>query len=639
MPNLFDPISIGPVRLKNRIIGAPTVMQRVDSDGHITPECVTLYGERARGGAGLITVEATALSHDSMILSEPMPVILNERDAKDMGRLADAIHRGGARATIQLCHAGRFAISPAAPSEVPFYGIIPRVLTTGECDELITTFGRAAGWLKDAGYDAVSLHGAHGWLIQQFMSPYTNRRTDKFGRRMLFPTEVVRSIKARAGKDFPVIFRMTADEFIGDKGITLDMACKEIVPALEEAGVNCLDISCGTLEPYRMHWFVQPLYQPRGVILHLAGAVKKVAEVPVVAVGRINDPRLAEKVVREGTADLVNLSRALLADPEFPRKAQEGRSEEIRKCLACDACEPSPEPGRCAAHAFLGKEVDLSPAPREKRVLVIGAGPGGLEAARVAGMKGHQVTLWEREKKPGGGINMAAFIPRVYTRELNNIVQWQCSQIKKMSNVTMKLNTTATPEDIAEFVPDAVIVATGSRPDLPQKAVASGDIPACITVDDYLMNGAEIGERVIVVGRQYGLEVAVSLAKQGKHVTIVEDSPVNWVGDVPLFRKVHYMARARLFMIGELLKSSGVKILDKTVLRTMGGGAVSLRADDQEMTVPADTVIFAAKRHPERGLADGLAGKVPELYAVGDCASPRRILEAVHEGAAAALAL
>lgn len=636
MARIFEPIRIGKMEVKNRIVAAPTVVCYADEDGYVTQRLIDLYEERAKGGAGLVVVEASFIRQDGRMFARQVGVHTHYHTI-GLSELADAIHQAGAKAALQVMHGGRQANSrfsgcqPIAPSDKaysPWMGDKPRVMTTEECTQLADDFATACLRVKEAGFDAVMFHATHGFVIQQFMSPYTNDRKDKYGDRMAFPTEVIQKTRAAVGPDFPIIFRISGDEFLGDQGITLEMNQKEIVPALLKAGVDCLDISVATLESF--HWIIQPIYFPRGCIVHLAEGIKEVSNVPVVAVGRINDPRLAEKIVEDGRADMVALCRALLADPAFPRKMQEGREREIRKCIACNYCTDrtfGQRTVKCAVNPDFGNEraYRIQPALKPKKVLVVGGGVGGMEAARVAALRGHQVTLWEREKHLGGLTNRAAALPRLYVKELANVIEWLPDQLKRLL-VQVETGKEATAQAVEAFQADAVVLATGSRPvplDLP---IAPG--PQVITLDEYLAGGVQVGQRVTVIGGAHGSEVAVSLGREGKTVTLLESGPPELIASAP------YMDMVRRVVLQGYLQEAKVNVLTQVKVKGITSEGVELtHADGRQEMVAADTVIAALERRADNQLAQQLRGKVAELYQVGDGVEPRRMAAAIHEAA------
>lgn len=640
MAKIFEPIKIGKMEIKNRIVGAPTYCGYADEEGYVTKRLIDLYEERAKGGAGLITVEFSRISAEDR-MSHRMLGVYSDRHIPGLSELADVIHLGGAKASLQIWLGGRQSnpqitgVQPVAPSACsPRAGIIPRVLTTEECARLADLYAIAAGRVKAASFDAVMYHGTHGFLPQQFMSPYTNDRKDKYGDRLAFPIEMIQKTRAVVGENFPIIFRISGDEFLGERGITLEMAATEIAPALVKAGADCIDVSAGVFETFDK--FGMPLYSPRGFLVHLAEGIREMVNVPVVAVGRINDARFAEKIIEDGRADMVALSRGLLADPYFPKKMQQGRYDEIRKCIACKACtdmSSAQYPVKCAVNPDFGREKDyqIRPALKPKKVVVIGGGVGGMEAARVATLRGHKITLYEKGQKLGGLVNLASSFPRLYTRELSNIVDWLTKQLKEL-DVQIELGKEMTPAMVEELKPDVVLVATGSSPEIPD--IPGVDRSLAVTLDAYLKGEAKVGERVAIIGAAHGAELAVSLAREGKEVTILESGGIEIIGAAP------YMDRIRKSVLHGYLQEERIKILTEVRIKNITDkGIIFIDKEGKEERLEVDNVVIASGRKPNNQLSKALRAKFTELYEIGDVIKPRRILSAIHEASFAARAI
>jgi 2,4-dienoyl-CoA reductase-like NADH-dependent reductase (Old Yellow Enzyme family)/thioredoxin reductase len=669
MAGLFDPVMVGKMEVKNRIWSGPLVSNWATEDGNVTPQMVKAYYERAAGGWGLIQVEATYVVPEGNMFAR-MSGFYRPHQITGWSEVAGAIKDAGARSSIQLVHGGRQANAmftggvKVSASDVGWAGMPSRPLTTEECDELVEHYGNVCSWSKMAGFDTVLLHGAHGFLIGQFSSPYTNKRTDKYGDRYRFVTDIIRAVKSACGEDFPVCIRISADEFLGDKGLTLEEVTKNYVPALEEAGIDHLDISCGVFETGEM--IIQPLYSPRGVIMHLAEGVKKAAKRSTVSgVGRVNDPALAKSIVEDGRADVVILARQALADPDFPRKLQEGRSDDIRKCIVCDLgctwahvsqltidCSINPRVGHELEYLYEEPEDRMRPAAVRKKVWVIGGGVAGMEAARVAKLRQHDVVIFEKDKNLGGTVRLAAGMPQIYTRELGNIVTWELMQLEKLG-VAVRSGKEVNAEMIEKGKPDAVIVATGSREIVPH--VPGADGPNVATLLTCLKGEAEVGDKVVILGGQEGAELSVSLAKQGKNVTLLEST--DGIADLPYFRWGGRRSQLHAFLVeqvegGKLTVYTGAELKEirpkevvflgrepsMTWVQTgsyAAGGAEEEgeAAEAAERTVAADTVIVALGREPNRELSEALKGKVPEVYEVGDAVRVYDIRHSIHSGA------
>ena len=656
MAKASDPINIGPMRLKNRLVAAPllTVAGWV-ADGPPTQGVYDLYQERAEGGVGLVQVEAIGiLDSGSAAATRTM---VRKHHLEGLARIAEVIHKGGAKATVQLYHGGRQHPNveallsgkgdwrPVAPSDKtpPYHGWPPRGLNAEEVEELLDEYASAALKAKQAGFDGALFHGAHGFLPMQFLSPYTNvGRDDEYGRdRVLFAEEMVKRSRAKVGPDFALILRISGHEGMGDRGLTPTLIAREIAPRLVAAGLDAIDVSGGNFEKF--YWVGPPLYFPRGVMIPWAEEIQKAVDVPVIGIGRITHPRLVEKILAEERVSLVALGRALLADPDFPRKMLEGRWDEIRQCIACGACPwmGAPEGAAlgCAINPFLGLPAKRAQAAahvdRPKKVVVIGGGVGGLEAADVAASRGHDVTLIEKSDRLGGLVNLSDSIPRVYTRELGQTVSYVQRRLKK-AGVKIETGKEATVEGVRALSPDVVIVATGSAPVVPD--IPGADGAQVLTQEEYLEKQPDLGERVVVVGAP-GAELALGLARMGKQVVLLDeraDPDANAV--ITGTPYLHDQWRSQLLM--ELMHDepnlrirAGAKV--KTI--TPEGVVFNYRDLSWEETAPADNVILALGRSPRRELAEALkAGGLP-VREVGDCVEPRTIWNAVHEGANAAL--
>jgi thioredoxin reductase len=515
------------------------------------------------------------------------------------------------------------------PSDGEFFGIPYRAMTLEECELEQDKFATAANRAKRAGFDGITFHWANGFLGQQFMSPATNKRTDKYGDRLLWVTETVKKVRAMVGPDFVLIARMSGQEYIPD-GYEIDWFAKEACPALVEAGIDAIDVSAGTTSIESIPYLIPPIYQPRGILIPLAEAVKKQVKVPVFGVGKINDPQMVRSFIEQGMCDIVNLGRQSIADPDFPKKTLEGRDDEVRKCMFCDWCLYTCSMGNltleCAENYEQGnfKEAQITKAQKLKRVLVIGGGIAGMEAARVAHLRGHDVTLWEKGPQLGGMVTKVSTMPDVFVGSLNNSVEWTAHQLAK-HKVKVELNKEAAPDAVIAAKPDVVLLASGSRTPVP-------DIPGIkgrnvFTLEDYLDEKAKLGNRVAVLGGGYGAEIAVSIARGGKEVTLLSEGDIASIAAAPyLFQGARY-----LMLYGFLAQANINIITNANVKRITLQEVRYLDAEGNEQTVAADTVILATDRKPNRELYNALAGKVPELHDIGDCWRPGTIGSAIHD--------
>ena len=637
---VFEPITIGTMEVKNRVVAGPMVMNHATEDGHVTPRMVDYYAAKARGGFGLVHVEASYIRPDGNMFSRMLGVY-SDRQLPGLNELVEAIHAYGAKCTIQLVHGGRVSSpriigqQPVAPSEnTPPLAAKPRGLTVDEIEELVACYAQAAVRAKDAGFDGAMIHGAHGFLISQFVSPYCNKRKDKYGKdRYLFVKQIVEASREAVGPDYPLFIRISADEFLGDQGLTIEETKKSYAPLVEELGIDCFDVSAGIQE--RVYYNIQPLYTPRANILYLAEEVKKVVDVPVIGVGRINDPKLVKQVIETERVDMISLARQSLADPELPQKMMEDRPEDVRRCIACDLGCSHRHIVQWMADCAVNYEVMREGAYRSamdrpvepRKVAVVGGGVAGMEAARQAALRGHKVILYERSDRLGGLIPLVADMPRLYMHELNNIVEYLSTQLDK-SNVEIKLGTEADANLLSKAKPDVVILATGSVERVPD--IPGIDDPRVVTLLQYLHGETEIGDRVIVWGGHEGAEAAVSLARQGKEVTILEES--DDVADASFLKYV-----GRQLLLKMYLDEEGVRVVTGATVQEIGDGTVAYSRNGKREEMGFDTLLVALGRVPADELGARLAGVVPMVHKVGDCLQPHSIRHSIHSAARVAL--
>jgi len=638
---LFESGRIGKLQIKNRIIMAPMgVAGLAEPDGGISSRIIDYYVARAKGGVGLITTGGLSaeyeVENDLDDIWSSTPRIDRNVYLSQWSVLADAIHDYDAKLSILLNPgAGRVThvptavqSQPVAPSAQPLFWdptVMAREITVEEIEKLVVAFGKAAKRIKAAGIDAIELCAHGGYLFDQFMTPMWNKRKDKYGGdlegRLRFSLEVIASIKAAAGEDFPVIYRYSIKHYT-EGGREIEES-QEIARRLEQAGVDAIDASSGCYEA--LHWMVPPVYQPRGCFVHMAEAIKKAVSIPVIAVGRLGYPELAEDVLKEGKADFIMLGRSLLADPEWPNKVGEGRLDDIRPCIGCDdGCLGRLFGGKhlsCTVNPATGIErrLALEPAKKQKSVLVIGGGPGGMEAARVAALRGHKVTLWEKSSQLGGNLIPAA-VPD-FKEDLRRLIDYLSTQIRKLG-VDVKLGTTATPEMVQKMAPQVVIVATGATPIIPD--IPGVDKSIVATANEILLGKKEAGETVVIRGGGLvACELGVFLAGKGKKVTLV----------TRMEKLAPDASTANRSQLMEMVIQSKVEVLtNTTVSEVTNDGVITSDRSEEKKRLKADTVVLALGFEPRDELHQALMGKVAELRAIGDCAAPRKIIDAMWEG-------
>jgi 2,4-dienoyl-CoA reductase (NADPH2) len=633
---LFEPIKVGQVELKNRIVCLAMGAAMKIYDGEITPQLINFYAERVSGGASAVFVPLVAM-YPGEAFNQMMPGAYEDKFLPGMKAMVKAIHSKGARAGAQMfLMDDQYARKRGAPTEVVGpsdipkpRGPVPRPLTVEEIEHIVESYADSARRAREAGFDMVEFHFGIGFLVAKFISPLTNNRTDDYGgtleKRMKLPLDIIAAVKRKVGNDYTLSVRFAADELL-EGGHTIEEG-KKIAQLFEKAGVHLLNPQPGWTEsPVPM---VQ-MCVPRGRWVYIPENIKKVCKLPVLATTRINDPILAEEILTSGKADLIGMARPLLADPELPVKAKEGRFEDIRMCTACCYCMDRPHadmrnvlnnlPVLCAVNAQVGREgiYTIEPAEKPKKVVIVGAGPAGMETARVAALRGHQVILYEKESKVGGLLNIATVPP--HKEELVNLIRYLSRQIEK-NGVTIRLGEEFTLETLQQEEPDVLVLATGSLPLTPDiEGLENSNV---VSFMDVLKGAKDVGEKVIVVGGGLiGCETAEFLRVKGKQVTILEMLPR--VGhDIGVTNKFAMMMRLRDLGIEMRANTKVVRITEK---------GVEARRDGRVVSFEGDTIVLATGMMANDKLARQLKAKVENLYCVGDCVKPHRIEDAIESG-------
>jgi len=625
--SLIQPIKIGSLELKNRIVFLAADTGYGNED-FVTDRQIDYYAARSRGGTGLLITGLVLPSS----MGKPLPGrmgIYHDRFIPGLRKLADVAHSEGAKIAMQLslqyfwAPGEGAAVAEVAASEVATRrGSQPRALNLEEIHQIIEEYSEGVRRAREAGFDAIEFHCGIGYLISRFLSPRTNIRTDEYGgsleNRMRFLLEIITLSKKKAGSDYPLICRISADEFM-EGGHTLEDT-KKIAPILEGAGIHCFDIGAG------WHECRTPLVHmsvPRGNFVYLAEEMKKVVNVPVVAAYRINDPILADKIIADGRADLIGMCRALIADPDLPNKAMEGRFDDIRPCIACGHCLDAVmlgAPLACAVNPEVGKEAQCTreQAKKPKKVFIIGGGPAGMEVAAEAARRGHRVTLFEKGDRLGGNLLLAA-VPS-YKWELSNLTNYLETQLKK-SGAQIKLNQEVSEETIAQGKPDVVVIATGAIPRIPDiPGIDGGNV---VTALEVLGGKKEVGDRVVVVGGgMIGCEVAEHLAEEGKQVTVVE----------MLERIGTDIGMTTRWVIMQRLRNAKIKLVTKTKAEEFTDKGVETNRDGIKEFFAADSIVLAMGLVSQNELYRRLEVKGIKCYSIGDCNEALKILQAIEDG-------
>ena len=631
-PNVFNPLAIGPMTVKNRLLmSAMSINFGVDPNGFVTDQLTAYFEARARGGVGAMLVGGGAV-HPSGIELPDLPKLWEDACIPALARMVAAMRPYDVRFGVQLMHGGRqsYHDRKVAPSPIPAPAVVqgvPRELRVEEIGELVASFGDAARRCREAGFDFIEVHAAHGYLINQFMAPNANRRNDRygggFGNRIRFLLELLADIKTKAGADFPVGIRINGEDYIAG-GWTLDDALR-LAPVLEDQGAAYLHVSAGVYGSSELT--IPSLYAPQGCFVHLAEAVKKTVAIPVVTVGRIKTLDMAEDVIASGRADMVALGRSLLADPEMPAKGRDGRGAVrpcIGCCLGCIHAVLQLEPGGCVVNPYVGREYNLandSPAAAPRRVLVVGGGPAGMAAARMAALRGHQVSLVEREKQLGGLFRLASRAPG--RQEAEEILDFFAAELKRLG-VDLQLGRALTPAVIDALAPDAAILATGSLPAMPVIRGFSKTRMPVYTVVEVMEGEMPAGDRILVLGGgQSALMLADYLAEAGKTVTVLN-------------RGRHFAAEMSSndrFYLRERLNRHGVEMHKNVAVDGFESNGVHFRSQDRARTLEGlDALVVSEGMTPIREARALFRGRAVDVHFVGDAREARNLMLAIGEG-------
>ncbi|MDD4690177.1 MAG: FAD-dependent oxidoreductase [Eubacteriales bacterium] len=625
--NLLSPGKIGTLTLKNRSVFPPMGSGYVENE-YPMQQLIDYHVRRVQGGCAMNIVEIAAVHPTTK-----SPTVLGIYDDKfipGLAELAKAIKDAGGVACIQLWHGGRqtsgkpFGGQPVAPSAVTnaFIGEEPRALTIEEIQEIISSYGDAAVRAKKAGFDAVEIHGAHGYLIDQFLNPYTNKRTDQYGgsiqNRARFGCEVIRDVRLKVGSDYPIILRMSAVEHVKD-GIELADAIEAAKLYVKE-GLDALDVSQGCYDS--LPYTVPPYFYPQKVNVYNAYQIKKNTNVPMIVAGRINHPDMAEEVLRDGMADFIGLGRPMLAEPDFIKKTMEGNADDIVRCIACNqGCVGRMFKGlgnSCIFNPATGheREVVIKPAEQKKKVLVIGGGPAGLEAARIAQIRGHEVILLEKDVALGGQFIEAGRAPH---KELFAKTAIHMGYRAYKAGVDIRVYTAANEQRISEINPDVVIVATGADPIKPN--IPGIERPNVYEARKVIVSDQLISENHVAVigGGLIGLEAMEILSFQGKNVEVIEMT--NEIGkDLEMYIKPYVFG---------IIEEKSVNIHLNTKLIEIRDGSIIIEKEGQQQEMPCGAVVIAVGAKSNTSIVDTLKKLGYEYYVIGDAKEPSKVLEAI----------
>lgn len=636
-PNLCSPLKIGNITLRNRMISAPMAFPDITPEGHVTREAAAFYELRARGGAAAVTLSEcivhikTGMSHSRHINLQDEGVLAGLTEA------ARSIKRHGAIANIELSHGGKYAgvdLAKGPKGAQLRYGPSAETLPDGSrveemprelIHEIVESFGSGAALAKRAGFNMVLVHGGHGWLIQQFFSPASNRRRDEYGGRVenrtRFALEVLDSIRKATGPGFPIEFRMSAEEYIpGGYGIGDAIQFAKLI----EDKINLLHVSTGSHENSfsRTH---PTMFMERGCNVHLAAEIKRHVGIPVACIGALNEPVQMEEIIASGKADVVEMARALLADPFLPRKIMLGKDEEIVRCIRCFTCLAErihTQTRICSVNPVIGREYEARfalPASGPKKVLVAGGGPAGMKAAITAAERGHRVILCEKSGELGGALKFARSIP--FKHDLYGLVRNLRIEMNK-AGVEIRLKTEVTRELAEKESPDVLVLAVGAVPVMPNiPGIDSHKVVPAGKISD---EGVVIGKKIVILGGGLvGCESAAHLAPAGKDVTVIE-----MMEDVAMDANV----RQRPILL-EMLAALNVKIeTGMKGVEITEAGLVCVNEAGAKRLLEADTIVMAAGSHPLREVVDRLLDAAPEVVQIGDCVSPQKVTEALYRG-------
>lgn len=650
LPKIFSTIKIANLEIKNRIAMAPMgTLGMVNPDGSLKPRVIDYYVERAKGGTGLIITGITKVERKIVNMPRANIPLMFYNDASSYGELAERIHVFGSKVFVQLtggfgrvsipAHLDGVPVSASATPNVWDPRITCRALETKEVEEIVNAFAEAAEIVALTGCDGVELHGHEGYLLDQFATKIWNRRTDKYGGpqledRLRFAIEIIQEIKRRVGKDFPVCYRVGLKHMIKglnqgalpgeefeEAGRDLEEGL-ELLKILEKAGVDAFHVDKGCYDSW--YWAHPPVYMKYGNMIDMASEAKKVVHVPVIGVGRLDDPELAIRVVDQGMADMVAIGRGLLADPAWANKVMERRYAHIRPCLGCQyGCMyrlRQKKPLSCSMNPVCGREKSygIEPAKEKKKILIIGGGIAGMEAARVSSLRGHDVTLYEKTDRLGGHLILIEAL--TFKHGQKRLLNYYLNQMKSLS-IKVKYNTKMNERMIAAEDFDAILIATGSKMRIPREIEVqrSHMVTSCI---DLLQGKAEVKQNAVIIGGGLmGCELALWLKSKGKEATILEMKPKILMDGVQA---------ANRQMLIDMLTLADVKTISNAIVKeTTETGVVFKDQTGKQQKIDGEMIVFATGLEPVNELYHSLSREYVNVYALGDCTGGTKIHDAV----------
>ena len=635
-PHLASPITINGVTFKNRIFGAPMSNPELDANCHMRREDVAFHENRARGGLasvaiGLGIVDPVGRTHTKEVTLYDVTSLPSLKEA------AKAMHRHNCNAVMELAHGGKYANARSHSHADGAFALGPNdetnpdgfpvhAMTEEDILQAAEAFGEAAKLVKEAGFDMILIHGGHGWLLGQFMSPSMNHRTDRWGgsleNRMRFPLLVIEKVREAVGPRFPIEFRMSGAELTkGGYGVDEGIAMAKVL----DGKVDLIHVSAGVHEDPEVFVLTHPsMFVEHGCNVHLAAEIKKHVKTPVATLGGLSDPDQMEQILASGQADVIEVARESICDPYFPEKAFAGKSEDITRCCRCFTCFYNYLTNRtfcCAFNPVVGNELasfSAPPATTPKKVVVVGGGPGGMEAAITAAQRGHSVALYEKGSRLGGQLLSEQYIP--FKQDMYRFVQVLEGRLKE-AGVEVHLNTALTPEQAEALHADVVVVAIGAKPIVPP--IPGIDSPKVVGLEALHQNPPALGERVVILGGGLvGSECAIYLDGLGKQVTVAEMKD-DWAADA------YFMHKNAMKVY---LRDSKVQIRTNTTAKAVTEQGLLCDTPEGEALLEADTILLAAGMRADQAAVEAFYNTAPRVFTIGDCIKAGRVVDAVSGG-------